>query len=134
MGAQNSEQARFSARIAWIASLALGIINSAIVLIFRHNLARAFTDEEEVLAIVAEIVSGAQISDVVSSCTESVLLRRRRQIPYLAVFQIMDDLSACTYGILRGTGLTVRRHGVSSEEWIQLTLRYLLRLWQLAQT
>lgn len=38
-------------------------------------------------------------------------------MPYLAVYQVVNVLNASTWGILRGTGLTVRAgHSLTSED------------------
>ncbi|KAI1265594.1 MATE efflux family protein [Xylariaceae sp. FL1019] len=80
IGANLVEAARTSAKVAGIAGCLLGLVNLTLLATLRYQLPRLFTDEEEVISIVATVM------------------------PLCAVMQIFDGLAAVAHGLLRGIG------------------------------
>lgn len=80
LGARKSNIAKASANTALLLSLATGSFNSAFFLIFRRQWGGWFTKDEEVIRLIYEVM------------------------PILAAFQILDSITGCAGGILRGIG------------------------------
>lgn len=80
LGAKDARGAARAANIAAVFSMFMGAIVLAILMSTRHNFARLFNDDKEVVKLTATI------------------------LPYVALFQIADGLSASCGGSLRGMG------------------------------
>lgn len=80
IGATLTDAAKISARVTYTASTIVGILNVIILLAFRNFIPHLFTNEQDVINIVA------------------------KTFPIVAAFQMFDATSACCNGILRGLG------------------------------
>lgn len=80
IGAHLSDAARKTAKVAAVAALIVGSFNLTIFAALRYQLPRVFTDDDEVVEIVAQVIL------------------------VCAVMQIFDALAAVSHGILRGVG------------------------------
>ena len=80
IGATLAPAAKTSAKVAFVASTAVGIINVILLSTLRGQIPQLFTADPDVIALVA-------------SC-----------LPLCAAFQLFDALSACCNGVLRGLG------------------------------
>ncbi|KAI8629588.1 MATE efflux family protein [Xylariaceae sp. FL1651] len=80
IGAKLVKAARTSAKVAFFAGCLIGLFNLTILASLRYQLPRLFTDDEEVISIVASVM------------------------PLCAVLQIFDGLAAMSHGLLRGIG------------------------------
>ena len=80
IGATLADAARVSTKVAFVAAVFIGILNVTLLSALRSYIPRLFTDDEEVISIVAEI------------------------LPLCAAFQLFDALAANCNGILRGLG------------------------------
>ncbi|KAH8666137.1 mate-domain-containing protein [Ilyonectria robusta] len=80
IGAQLSDAARITARVAIFAACAVGLFNMTIFVTLRRQLPRLFTDDDEVVEIVAQVIL------------------------VCAVMQIFDAMAAVSHGLLRGIG------------------------------
>lgn len=80
IGATLADAARISTKVAFVAAVFIGILNVTLLGALRSYIPRLFTDDEEVIKIVAEI------------------------LPLCAAFQLFDALAANCNGVLRGLG------------------------------
>ncbi|KAF4988993.1 hypothetical protein FDECE_14847 [Fusarium decemcellulare] len=80
IGAQLSDAARITARVAIVAACAVGLFNLTIFVTLRRQLPRIFTNDDEVIDIVAQVIL------------------------VCALMQIFDALAAVSHGLLRGIG------------------------------
>ncbi|KAH7136298.1 mate-domain-containing protein [Dactylonectria macrodidyma] len=80
IGAQLSDAARTTARVAIFAACAVGLFNLTIFVTLRRQLPRLFTQDDEVVDIVAQVIL------------------------VCAVMQIFDAMAAVSHGLLRGIG------------------------------
>lgn len=80
LGAHKPSEAKISSNAGLVLSLASGILNSSLVLIFRRPIATLFTKDLEVVDLLTET------------------------LPLLALFQIWDGVAGVAGGIMRGTG------------------------------
>ncbi|MCJ1399861.1 hypothetical protein MMC11_003064 [Xylographa trunciseda] len=94
IGATLSDAAKTTALVALVAAVAVGLLNLAILSSLRTQIPRLFTNDPEVIAIVAQV------------------------LPICAAFQLFDALAANCNGILRGLG----RQAVGG--WVQLFCYY----------
>jgi MATE family multidrug resistance protein len=80
IGATLADPAKVAARVALFASVIVGIVNITLLSSLRVYIPRLFTEDEGVIAVVAEV------------------------LPLCAAFQLFDALAATCNGILRGLG------------------------------
>lgn len=81
--------ARTTAKVTVITGLIVGLVNSSLLVLFRGPFARLFTSDEEVIALVARVVSG--LSSVHHDDDADIT-----QMPLIALFQIADcSCGAC---------------------------------------
>ena len=80
IGATLADAAKTSARVAFVAAVIVGILNVTLLSALKDYIPKLFTDDEEVVRIVSEI------------------------LPLGAAFQLFDALAANCNGILRGLG------------------------------
>ncbi|KAI1749899.1 MATE efflux family protein [Xylaria castorea] len=80
IGAKLVKAAKTSAQVAVVIGLAIGLFNSTVLWSLRFRLPRLFTDDEEVILLVATV------------------------LPLCAIMQIVDVLAAISHGLLRGIG------------------------------
>lgn len=80
LGSGSHERARYTAHTSAILSVMVGALLLAILMATRHVFAKAFSDDEQVIRLVSEV------------------------LPYVAVFQIADGLNGSCGGTLRGMG------------------------------
>ncbi|TFY73399.1 hypothetical protein EWM64_g10613, partial [Hericium alpestre] len=80
LGEQNAERARIATKMSLLLALVFAVIFSTIFLVFRKNWGHLFNDDPDVVSLVAEI------------------------LPLVALFQVVDGLSAVTGGIFRARG------------------------------
>ncbi|KAI0022626.1 multidrug and toxin extrusion protein [Xylariomycetidae sp. FL0641] len=80
IGAKLVKAAKISAKVAFCAGCVIGLFNLTLLASLRYQLPRLFTDDEEVISIVAAV------------------------LPLCAVMQIFDGLAAVAHGLLRGIG------------------------------
>ena len=80
IGATLADPAKVAARVAFFASVIVGIVNITLLSSLRAYIPRLFTEDEGVIALVADI------------------------LPLCAAFQLFDALAATCNGILRGLG------------------------------
>ncbi|KAH6886772.1 mate-domain-containing protein [Thelonectria olida] len=80
IGAHLSDAARITARVAIFAALAVGLFNMTIFISLRTQLPRIFTDDDEVVHIVSQVIL------------------------VCALMQIFDAMAAVAHGLLRGIG------------------------------
>lgn len=80
IGATLSDAAITSAKVSAVAALAVGIFNATLLSLLRGYLPRLFTQDPEVIRLVAGV------------------------LPLCAAFQLFDAAAASTNGILRGLG------------------------------
>ncbi|KAI1327516.1 MATE efflux family protein [Xylariaceae sp. FL0255] len=80
IGAKLVKAARTSAKVACFAGCLLGLFNLTLLSSLRYQLPLLFTDDEEVIEIVATV------------------------LPLCAVMQVFDGLAAVAHGLLRGIG------------------------------
>lgn len=80
IGARLSGAARTSAKVALVAAVIVGLFNLTILSTFRAQLPYIFTKDDEVAAIVSEV------------------------LPICAVLQVFDAVAAVSHGLLRGIG------------------------------
>ena len=99
IGASLASNARFSAKIALAGTMSLAVFNAIMFLALSHYIPRLFTDDEEVISLVA------------------------RTLPLNAAFQLTDALASMCNGILRGIG----RQEIGG--YIALGVFYLVRLY-----
>lgn len=94
IGATLSDAAKTSAKVAALASLAVGLVNAILLSLLRGYLPQLFTQDPEVIRLVAGV------------------------LPLCAAFQLFDAAAASTNGILRGIG----RQKVGG--WVQMFCYY----------
>ncbi|KAL9007615.1 MAG: hypothetical protein Q9173_007157 [Seirophora scorigena] len=94
IGASLPDAAKKSARVAFVASAGVGVLNVVLLSSLRGYIPRLFTSEEDVIELVAKV------------------------LPLCAAFQLVDALSCCCNGILRGLG----RQKIGG--WVQLFCYY----------
>ncbi|KAI0594046.1 mate-domain-containing protein [Biscogniauxia sp. FL1348] len=80
IGAKLVGAAKTSAKVAFFAGCVIGLFNLTVLASFRFQLPNLFTQDEEVISIVATV------------------------LPLCAVMQIFDGLAAVAHGLLRGIG------------------------------
>ncbi|KAI1639794.1 mate-domain-containing protein [Biscogniauxia mediterranea] len=80
IGAKLVGAAKTSAKVAFFAGCVIGLFNLTVLASFRFQLPHLFTQDEEVISIVATV------------------------LPLCAVMQIFDGLAAVAHGLLRGIG------------------------------
>lgn len=80
IGATLADAAKVSTKVAFVAAFFIGILNVTLLSSLRSYIPRLFTDDQDVINIVAEI------------------------LPLCAAFQLFDALAANCNGILRGLG------------------------------
>ncbi|EOD43560.1 putative mate efflux family protein [Neofusicoccum parvum UCRNP2] len=80
IGATLSDAAKTAARVAFVASFAIGILNVTLLSSLRNYIPQLFTNDQDVIDVVAGV------------------------LPLCAAFQLFDALAACCGGILRGIG------------------------------
>ncbi|KAL8320197.1 hypothetical protein RB597_006783 [Gaeumannomyces tritici] len=80
IGARLVDAAKTSARVAVVAGSIIGVVNMIVVTALRKKLPLLFTDDEEVIAIVANV------------------------LPICAMMQVFDGMAALSHGLLRGIG------------------------------
>ncbi|KAK2011498.1 MATE efflux family protein [Colletotrichum eremochloae] len=80
IGAGLVDAAKTTGKVAFVAALIVGIFNVVLFGSLRFHLPRLFTNDEEVIAIVADV------------------------LPLCAMMQVFDGLSAGAHGLLRGIG------------------------------
>ncbi|KAI8975040.1 mate-domain-containing protein [Mycotypha africana] len=98
LGSGDSIKARRATRSALLFAVAFGCLNSTFVLLFRTQLGKLFSSDQEVIDRVALV------------------------LPLFAVFQIADGLASVGGGVIRGMG----RQSVAA--WINLIAYYLVAL------
>lgn len=81
VGARLPYAARESAKMAWILSVIIGVLNSSLLLVLKKNWGRLFSSDEKVVQIVSDV------------------------IPLVGLFQLTDGITGACMGLLRGTGL-----------------------------
>lgn len=82
IGTASSHAAKLATKASLYTSVVFGFINCAILLTFRHSLAKLYTKEQEVIEVAAKVlIVGAayQISDFISCSTGGVLRGQGRQ-------------------------------------------------------
>ncbi|SPC67320.1 uncharacterized protein UHOD_02957 [Ustilago sp. UG-2017b] len=89
LGANRPAEAKISSRVALILSLAMGGLNSALLLIFRRQWGWLFSSDIEVIKLVEHI------------------------LPLLAFFQVADGICGIAGGVLRGTGRQAAGAGIN---------------------
>ncbi|KAI4096879.1 MAG: hypothetical protein LQ344_000679 [Seirophora lacunosa] len=94
IGASLPDAAKKSARVAFVGSAGVGVLNVVLLSSLRGYIPRLFTSEEDVIELVAKV------------------------LPLCAAFQLFDALSCCCNGILRGLG----RQEIGG--WVQLFCYY----------
>jgi len=80
IGATLSDAAKVSSKVGIIASAAVGVVNSILLLSLRNYIPQVFTKDPDVIALVSGV------------------------LPLCAAFQLFDALAASCNGILRGLG------------------------------
>jgi multidrug resistance protein, MATE family len=80
IGATLADAAKTSAKVVAIAAIFVGVFNVILLSALRNYIPRLFTNEGDVIEIVAKI------------------------LPLCAAFQLFDALAACCNGVLRGLG------------------------------
>ncbi|KAI1083432.1 MATE efflux family protein [Whalleya microplaca] len=80
IGAGLIDAARTAAKVAVCAGCIVGLVNLTMLSSLRYSLPLLFTDDQEVIAIVAQVM------------------------PLVAVMQVFDGLAAVAHGLLRGIG------------------------------
>jgi len=80
IGATLSDAAKVSSKVGIIASAAVGVVNSIVLLSLRNYIPQIFTNDPDVIALVSGV------------------------LPLCAAFQLFDALAASCNGILRGLG------------------------------
>ena len=80
IGATLADAAKISTKVTFIAAVVVGIVNVTLLSSLKNYIPKLFTDDEEVIRIVSEI------------------------LPLCAAFQLFDALAAACNGILRGLG------------------------------
>ncbi|CAO3578677.1 unnamed protein product [Absidia cylindrospora] len=98
LGAQRPEQAAMAAKAALIAACVVASINASVLFLFRHRWAYLFTDDDEVVTMVSQV------------------------IPVVAVFIFGDNVAGIADGVLNGQG---RQHVGA---WFNLAAYYLSSL------
>lgn len=89
LGANRPDEAKISSRVSLILSLAMGVLNSALFLIFRRQWGWLFSSDIEVIKLVEYI------------------------LPLLAFFQVADGICGIAGGVLRGTGRQAAGAGIN---------------------
>ena len=98
IGATLTDAAKTSAKVVMTFAIFVGIFNVILLSSLRDFIPKLFTDDQDVIDIVAEI------------------------LPLCAAFQLFDALAACCNGILRGLG----RQEVGG--WVQLFCYYVVAM------
>ena len=98
IGATLANSAKLSARVAAVASVAVGIFNVILLSSLRGHLPQLFTSDPEIISLVANV------------------------LPLCAAFQLFDALAACCNGIMRGIG----RQNIGG--WVQLFCYYVIAM------
>jgi MATE family multidrug resistance protein len=80
IGATLSDAAKTSGKVAFVIAIFVGILNVLLLSTLRHHIPQLFTDDPEVIALVASV------------------------LPICAAFQLFDALTANANGLLRGLG------------------------------
>ena len=80
IGATLAPAAKVAARVAFVASAAVGVVNVILLSSLRSKIPQLFTSDPDVIALVAGT------------------------LPLCAAFQLFDALTACCNGVLRGLG------------------------------
>ncbi|PNY26065.1 transporter [Tolypocladium capitatum] len=80
IGAGLVDAAKTTARVTFVAACLVGLFNLTIYSTLRYRLPILFTDDDEVIALVAQI------------------------LPFVAIMQVFDGLGAGAHGLLRGIG------------------------------
>ena len=80
IGAEMVQAAKITAKVTFALAWTIGIFNLIIYVALRYHLPLLFTNDEEVISLVAKV------------------------IPVVAVMQVFDGLSAGAHGLLRGIG------------------------------
>ena len=57
LGAQNAGKARFAAKVAWVSTFCLGFCQLLTLYALRHRIGWLFTEDPEVIAVLADVVS-----------------------------------------------------------------------------
>ncbi|KAL8974123.1 MAG: hypothetical protein Q9197_001636 [Variospora fuerteventurae] len=94
IGASLADAAKKSARVAFVASTGVGVLNAVLLSALRSYIPRLFTSDADVMELVARV------------------------LPLCAAFQLFDALSCCCNGVLRGLG----RQAIGG--WVQLFCYY----------
>ncbi|KAG8781578.1 hypothetical protein FRC12_021733 [Ceratobasidium sp. 428] len=81
LGLGHAKRAKLAAETSIGMSFVTAIIQSSIFMIFRHNWARLFNDDKEVISLVASV------------------------LPLVALFQIVEGVTCVTDGVLRARGM-----------------------------
>lgn len=81
LGAGRAWEAKWAARSSFVLSAAFGLINSTICIVFRHNWGYLFSDDAEVVLVVAGV------------------------LPWIGVFQVMDGMSGAANAVLRALAM-----------------------------
>lgn len=98
IGATLADAAKTSAKVAAVASFAVGIFNVVLLSSLRNYIPQLFTSDPDVIALVAGV------------------------LPLCAAFQLFDALAASCNGVLRGLG----RQSVGG--WVQLFCYYVIAM------
>ncbi|KAJ6444481.1 Multi antimicrobial extrusion protein [Purpureocillium lavendulum] len=80
IGAGLVDAAKITAKVTFVAACLIGVLNLTIYSTLRYHLPILFTNDDEVIALVAQV------------------------LPLVAVMQVFDGLSAGAHGLLRGIG------------------------------
>ncbi|OAA61439.1 Multi antimicrobial extrusion protein [Cordyceps fumosorosea ARSEF 2679] len=80
IGAGLVDAAKITAKVTFWLAASISIFNFSVFVVFRYHLPLLFTNDEDVIALVAQV------------------------IPAVAVMQVFDGLSAGAHGLLRGIG------------------------------
>lgn len=98
LGARSAHMSRVSANMAALLATAVGAAVLAILLATRHQFGRLFSDDDAVVALVADV------------------------LPYVAAFQIFDGWAQSCGGVLRGMGKQKIGAGVNLVAYYLLAL------------
>lgn len=80
IGATLSDAAKTASKVAFVASVIIGVLNVVILSSLRNYIPQLFTNDAEVVEVVAGV------------------------LPLCAAFQLFDAVAACCSGVLRGIG------------------------------
>ncbi|KAK4199666.1 mate-domain-containing protein [Triangularia verruculosa] len=80
VGAKLVDAAKTSAKVTVVGGFLAGVFNLTMLLVFRYQIPRLFTDDAEVISLVAKV------------------------LPLCALMQVFDGMAAVSHGLLRGIG------------------------------